>query len=464
MQGRVAVPRSGVGRLAPCMAEIPIHKLLEAARDGARHAFLTKPGGVRYGAAVYTSSGRIHRSGQYSSFNHSTNIHAEMGALAIAAAAGDPDVRALLLVSSAATAEPARPCGVCRQVIAEHAKRIGRPIAVLMASWDGRRVERMSSDELLPAAWEGGSPPREQPWIEPDPAGGETIEVGDYLELRPGVVGRVNCVDWMRLGAFVEPKFVGTQALASPHSDWDEYQRQLHDHGLGRVMPWGDRAVFVDAEACPRIPRLPITAVGVTRVRPLVDLLEGQRMFVSGSHALGMNRPNSSLRLVLQSDLHDEVRRRLGTALLEARWIRPASGSSTWDRLARSGCAPAELVRQRRFVHRFELRDGERWTDVSLGWTMPWGPNMDKEYLGAGASRIELRGTVDQVHTRASPAQWVLLTKDNHLAVETWHDDATMLEVGDRVTVSGWKRAGAGRLFQFSAGRDFIRFEGLAAT
>lgn len=446
------------------MAVIPIGELLHAAREGARHAFLTKPGGVRYGAAVWTSSGGIHRCGQYSSFNHSTNIHAEMGALAIAAAAGDPDVRALLLVSTAAISGPARPCGVCRQVIAEHATRIGRPIVVLMASWDGKLIERMTSDELLPAAWEGGSQPREQPWIEPDPAGDDTIEVGDYLELRPGVVGRVNCVDWMRLGAFVEPKFVGAQALASPHSQWDEYQRQLHDHGLGRVMSWGDRAVLVDRRSCRRIPRLPISAIGVTRVRPLVDLLEGQRMFVSGSHALGMHGPRSSLRLILESDLSDEVRRLLSMALLESRWIRPSSGSSTWDRLARTGCAPAELVRRGRLVNRFELWDGDRWTQVALAWAMPLEPHMHREYLREGASRIEVRGTVGEVHRRASLAHWTLLTRDNRWRVLTWHDDATMLEVGDEVTLSCWTSGAAHPLYQFSAGRDFIRFERLAAT
>jgi cytidine deaminase len=445
------------------MSEIPIGELLQAAREGARHAFLTKPGGVRYGAAVWTSSGSVHRCGQYSSFNHSTNIHAEMGALAIAAAAGDPDVRALLLVSTAAISGPARPCGVCRQVIAEHAKRIGRQIVVLMASWDGKLVERMTSDELLPAAWEGGSPPREQPWMEPDPAGGR-IEVGDYLELRPGVVGRVICVDWMRLGAFVEPKFVGAQALASPHAEWDEYQRQLHTHGLGRVMSWGDRAVFADAKSCRRIPRLPISAIGVTRVRPLVDLLEGQRMFVSGSHALGVNGSNSSLRLVLESDLGDDVRRRLGTAMLEARWIRPPSSSSSWARLDSCGCPPAELVRQGRLVSRFELWDGDRWTQVVLAWTMPLEPHMHREYLREGASRIEVRGTVGEVRRRASPAQWILLTEDNRWRVMTWHDDATMLEVGDEVTLSCWTTGSAHPLYQFSAGRDFIRFERLAAT
>jgi cytidine deaminase len=130
-----------------------IDALVQAARSGVEQAFLTKPGDTRYGAAVLTASGKTFNAGQYSSFNHITNVHAEMAAIIIATMAGEPDVVALALVCTGFPDKPARPCGVCRQFLYEHCVRTGWDILVVMAGFAGKAVECDSVSTLLPKSW-----------------------------------------------------------------------------------------------------------------------------------------------------------------------------------------------------------------------------------------------------------------------------------------------------------------------
>ena len=134
--------------LVRALAAIPV---VNAARAATATAFLTGDKGTRYGAAVRSATtGRIFAAGQYSSFNHSTNIHAEMNALAQAAAAGEPDVDILAIAST--SPDGASPCGVCRQVILEHAARTGRDFDVVLTA-PGARPEILPASQLLPRAW-----------------------------------------------------------------------------------------------------------------------------------------------------------------------------------------------------------------------------------------------------------------------------------------------------------------------
>ena len=134
--------------LVRSLAAIPV---INAARAVTATSFLTGDKGTRYGAAVRSAAtGRIFAAGQYSSFNHSTNIHAEMNALAHAAAAGEPDVDILAIVST--SSGEASPCGVCRQVINEHAARTGRDFDVVLTT-PGSRPVFLAVSELLPRAW-----------------------------------------------------------------------------------------------------------------------------------------------------------------------------------------------------------------------------------------------------------------------------------------------------------------------
>lgn len=447
------------------LSDEQIGDLLHAARDGARHAFLTKPGGVRYGASVLTTAGRIHRSGQYSSFNHSTNVHAEMGALAVAAAAGDADVIALLLVSTAATSTPARPCGVCRQVIAEHARRVGRPIEVLMASWDGRLVERMTSEELLPSSWTGGGEHRDTPWVAPDPASAAPLAFGDHLVIAPQMVGMVWAVDGDSTRAMMKVKYAGLRKLSHSYTEWSAYQRELAEFGLGEVTAWGDRAVIVEVKACPRMPRVPAAMIGLDRLRTVLEILP-QPFAVTGSHALGIARADSDIDIVLDRGLDDETCARLCGAILAGEGLRPPDGSSTWARLEQLPGGAIRQVREHRFCDTFMAHSKDGWCRVSLIWSTAatvagrWAGGRVFDVLAArGAVRGPLRGRVASIEARGKPAVWSLETASGLVRVATWHKDGVRLRRGDDVEICGISTSDLPlEVHQFDAARDWLRW------
>jgi cytidine deaminase len=443
----------------------PIGNLLQAARDGARQAFLTKPEGTRYGAAVWTTSGAIFRSGQYSSFNHSTNIHAEMGALAVAAAAGDPDVVALALVSTAATEAPARPCGVCRQVIAEHALRVGRPIRVIMASWDGRIVEESSSEALLPSAWEGGTSPRAAPWVEPDPPCDQPVAVGDHLLVAPGVIGMVWGSDPKTARAWVKVKYALDAAGCARkfphwHTEWDACQHELSRLALGERTSWGDRLVLVDPSRCPRIPRAPLATVGLERLRPLASILR-RRAFVTGSHALGMARADSDIDIVIDEPLDDAVCDAICAAILRGGDFAPPVGSSTWSRMTQRFGDALELVRARRWCDTFMLRGTPGWSRISLTWA--WPQAEPACCLPEARLQSPVWGVVTAVRARGKPTVWELdAGSGSRWRVETWHKDGVLVRLGDQVRVAGvMSPIRPSELLQFSPERDVIQFESM---
>jgi cytidine deaminase len=458
---------------SPPMHGLPVKRLLEAAREGARHAFLTKPGGTRYGAAVWTSTGAIHRCGQYSSFNHSTNIHAEMGALALSAAAGDPDVVALALVSTSAVDWPARPCGVCRQVIAEHARRIGRPIRVLMASWDGRVVEELSSNDLLPWAWEGGVRPRTVPWVEPDPPSDRRLRTGDHVVVAPGVVGRVLAFDPSSWQAWIEPRYEcrapgTTVGLPASSTDWDRCQREAARLGLGELTPWGDRLVLVDSRSVPCIPAAPMASVGLDRLGPLPSIL-GRSAWITGAHALGLADADSPIELVFEQPLDESVHDALCEAILRREELAPPEDCEVWAGLARRFGDPLELVRARRFSGSFVVCTGASWTRVTLTWALPdalppramQGARLEGPVRGGGP----VRGEVAAVHARGTPTIWELHAEPKNqssrrVRIETWHADGMLVREGDPVVAAGIAEPGSpDRLVQLCSDRDFLRLE-----
>jgi cytidine deaminase len=131
-------------------------RLVEEARAVTAKAFFTAPGSAADGAAVLSLAGKVYSAGQYSSWSHLTIIPAEQGALLLATMSDDADVLAIALAST--SDEPvARPCGVCRQVMSEHAARTGRDFEVLMARRDGTGYERALVSELLPLPWPRGA-------------------------------------------------------------------------------------------------------------------------------------------------------------------------------------------------------------------------------------------------------------------------------------------------------------------
>lgn len=141
--------------------------LVTEAMQALEHAYIPDPAGWRFGSAVLTKKGNIYSSGQYFSDTFSLTLHAEQAALAHAAAHGEHDVIAIAAVS---TEDPKRnaychPCGMCKQLLYEHARRSpappgagrsGHDIDVVMANRKGEYVVKKIS-ELISYPW----PPEE---------------------------------------------------------------------------------------------------------------------------------------------------------------------------------------------------------------------------------------------------------------------------------------------------------------
>lgn len=132
--------------------------LVTQAVNALDNAYIPDSNGWRFGSAVLTKKGNIYGSGQYYSETYSLTLHAEQAALAHAAAHGEHDVVAIAAVS---TEDPkgkafCHPCGMCKQLLYEHAKRSGHNIDVVMANRKGEYIVKKVS-ELTPFPW----PPEE---------------------------------------------------------------------------------------------------------------------------------------------------------------------------------------------------------------------------------------------------------------------------------------------------------------
>ncbi|HEV8580687.1 MAG TPA: cytidine deaminase [Thermoanaerobaculia bacterium] len=95
------------------------------------------------GAAVLMEDGSIHAAANVENCIPSLAICAERNAIAAAASAGLRHPRALAVVT--AMNPPARPCGLCRQTLAEFT----RDLPILVVNPEGGR-EETSLAELLP--------------------------------------------------------------------------------------------------------------------------------------------------------------------------------------------------------------------------------------------------------------------------------------------------------------------------
>jgi cytidine deaminase len=95
------------------------------------------------GAAVLMEDGSIHTGANVENCIPSLSICAERNAVATAASAGLRSPRALAVVTE--MSPPARPCGLCRQALAEFA----RDLPILVVNPAGER-EESSLAELLP--------------------------------------------------------------------------------------------------------------------------------------------------------------------------------------------------------------------------------------------------------------------------------------------------------------------------
>lgn len=121
-------------------------RLVAAARAVRRHAHAPYSR-FRVGAAVIDDQGRLHVGCNLENASYGLTVCAERNAVAAAVAAGARRVRAVAVASS--SRPPARPCGACRQVLAE----LGDDdLLILLAPPSGPAETRRLGD-LLPESF-----------------------------------------------------------------------------------------------------------------------------------------------------------------------------------------------------------------------------------------------------------------------------------------------------------------------
>jgi cytidine deaminase len=140
------------------VAEVPLEEvagavLIEAAREAARNAYAPYSG-FPVGAAVLLANGDTMAGANFENASFGLSLCAETVALASASAAGRLGEVVALAVSGGAA--PLRPCGRCRQVLAEAARYASRDIVIYCAASEGQEMERHLISELLPHAFGAG--------------------------------------------------------------------------------------------------------------------------------------------------------------------------------------------------------------------------------------------------------------------------------------------------------------------
>jgi cytidine deaminase len=99
----------------------------------------------RVGAAVLTKAGNVHVGCNVENASYGATICAERAALFRMVASGDSEPVAVAIFVN--DAEPAMPCGMCRQVIAEFGQ------GVLIVTATATRVKHSTIEALLPDAF-----------------------------------------------------------------------------------------------------------------------------------------------------------------------------------------------------------------------------------------------------------------------------------------------------------------------
>lgn len=135
--------------------EPAVRERLVAAAAAVRPRAYAPASGFLVGAAVLADDGRVFVGCNVENASYGLTICAERAAVCAAVAAGARSLRAVAIATD--LAEPASPCGACRQVLAE----FGRDQIVLLAGRGGV-VRAATLAELLPRPFTFGDLPRER--------------------------------------------------------------------------------------------------------------------------------------------------------------------------------------------------------------------------------------------------------------------------------------------------------------
>lgn len=124
------------------LAAATVAQLLAAARAVRAHAY-APASQFHVGAAVLAADGRVFVGCNVENASYGLTVCAERNAVAAAVAAGVRSLRACAVVTD--LREPGRPCGACRQVLAE----FGPGMALVLGGLDAV-VVTTTLDRLLP--------------------------------------------------------------------------------------------------------------------------------------------------------------------------------------------------------------------------------------------------------------------------------------------------------------------------
>jgi cytidine deaminase len=111
------------------------------------------------GAAVRSTSGRVHAAANLENASSGLTICAEATALSLANSAGEPEIGAIAVVgfnftdTAAGASRVVAPCGSCRQLIAEAAQRANGNVRVICCNGELSSIAVWTIAELLPNAF-----------------------------------------------------------------------------------------------------------------------------------------------------------------------------------------------------------------------------------------------------------------------------------------------------------------------
>jgi cytidine deaminase len=129
-------------------AEELVERLVEAARRARANAYAPYSE-YRVGAAIATEDGSIYSGCNVENASYGATVCAERGAISRMVASGGSSPTLCVVVT--AGPQPAAPCGICRQVLAEFARDMR--IVLVGEGQPETRVET-SLEELLPRRFE----------------------------------------------------------------------------------------------------------------------------------------------------------------------------------------------------------------------------------------------------------------------------------------------------------------------
>ncbi len=136
-------------------------QLIKAARRAREAAYAPYSGDFKVGSAVLSTQGEILSGCNIENASFGATICAERVALATAVAAGHRKFKAQAIIAD--TPEPIKPCGLCRQVMAEFCPDGEVIMANMAGSWQVVNVRQLLPDEFkFPPAGKARAPEQEE--------------------------------------------------------------------------------------------------------------------------------------------------------------------------------------------------------------------------------------------------------------------------------------------------------------